>query len=494
VAIDFSQMAAMGPATRPNRAVRETGLARRVDGLLRDAVERLDLPGLAVGVVQDGELAFAAGFGVKCVATGEPVSAATLFQAATVSETCVAAGILQLAEARELSLDTPVAELLPYFSMRDPRHRDIRVRHLLAHSAGLPEMAEFPARDRAADDRALERFVRRLGGETLASAPGERWRWTHTAYAVLGDILAKAGGASFETVVKRRVLGPAGMHHSTFREDEALSCLVAAPHLRAPETVPSPVWSYNRGHAPATCLQSNVLELCNWARVHLSRGRVDGRRLLRPSSFDLLWRAGTAAGGGPADLTPGLGWLLGEVDGEPAAMQTGWDPGFSACLILLPARGVAGVALCNESAAPLRALLVQVFRALRGEKAQLPDAPPALSISRRLAAGGLPAAAEEYGRLCAAGGREGGDGGRGLVLLGLQLLWAGQTETARGLLELVVERHPDCAEGRHALAMACERLGDGERAVALLRRYLEMEPSGGVAARRLLQLTGGGVH
>jgi len=122
---------------------------------------------------------------------------------------------MQLVEHGKIELEAPLAGYLPYFRLDDERYREMTIRQVLSHTAGMPDMDESEYDELVAhpevDEGAAERYVRRLSHLKLVAAPGERFFYSNIAYNVLGDLIAKLSGQSFEDYMKAHILQPAGM-------------------------------------------------------------------------------------------------------------------------------------------------------------------------------------------------------------------------------------------------------------------------------------------
>ena len=145
-------------------ATLDDATAAEIDILVEEMMARNKVPGFALGVVQDGELVYAKGFGVTSLDGGGPVTPQTVFQWAETSMALTAMAAMQLVEAGKVDLDAPVTDYLPYFQMQDPAYKDITVRHLLTNSSGIPDsgdtMADWENFTPEYDAEATERWVR----------------------------------------------------------------------------------------------------------------------------------------------------------------------------------------------------------------------------------------------------------------------------------------------------------------------------------------------
>ena len=95
---------------------------------------------MAVGIIKDKQLVYSQGFGVMNLATGQPLTRQTVFSLASVSKTFTGIAIMQLVEAGKLNIDKPMMAYVPYFRLADERYKAIKIRHLLAHTSGLPTL------------------------------------------------------------------------------------------------------------------------------------------------------------------------------------------------------------------------------------------------------------------------------------------------------------------------------------------------------------------
>src|SRR5262245_4937625 len=215
----------------------QTG-ADRYDQTLRPVIDRLmreqQLPGLAIAVVERGRVAYAAGFGVRNVAhPGEAITTRSLFHMASITKPFVATSLMQLVESGRLDLDAPVAKYLPYFRMADARYVGITVRQMVTHTSGMPDVADYEWDKPQYDDGALERYVRSLTPFRLEFPPGARFKYSNMAFEILGDVVAKRSGETFDDYVQRHILTPLGMKDSTLLVRQADPALLAWGHERS---------------------------------------------------------------------------------------------------------------------------------------------------------------------------------------------------------------------------------------------------------------------
>jgi CubicO group peptidase (beta-lactamase class C family) len=340
-----------------------TAGAQAFDSLLAKMVADSQVPGLAVGVVRDGRLAFSHGYGVRRLGSPSPITTRSLFHMASVTKPFVATAIVQLVERGKIALDTPVVAYLPYFRVKDTSSARITVRQMLTHTSGMRDVSDYGWQHPEYDDGALERYVRGLTDSTLLWPPGTRFRYSNIAFEVLADVIAKVSGVPFETYMKREILEPVGMRSSTLMKPEADTSLLTTPHSSRSSgtSVVQGYFPYNRRHAASSTLLSNIDDMVRWAIVNLGRGTIDGHTILRASSYDMLWGAQAPTGGNPTSLSGdsiGLSWFRGSYNGRRVMAHGGGDDGYRSYIVLVPdARGAVIVMTNSERSAVLSAVV-----------------------------------------------------------------------------------------------------------------------------------------
>jgi CubicO group peptidase (beta-lactamase class C family) len=334
----------------------ESDKAAAIEALFCEYIEKYRLTGLAVGVVMDNELVYAKGFGVRNSETQEPVTAESLFHMASISKPFVATGIMQLVERGKIDLDEPIVTYLPYFKLDDERYQQITIQQILSHVSGMPDVMTYNWDQPEYDDQALERFVRSLADQKMLFDPGEEFSYSNMAYEVMGDVIAKVSGLSFEAYIDENIFTPLEMVNSTFLKMEVPPELETSPHFISGSV--SDVYPYNRAHAPSSTLHSNVLEMSNWAIANMNRGTFKGKQILNQSSYDLLWNPYYQISD---ERAIGLGWFIGD-GGEPLRIfHGGADVGFRTYLVMLPDEATAVVVLANNERADPRIMTDQVL-------------------------------------------------------------------------------------------------------------------------------------
>jgi CubicO group peptidase (beta-lactamase class C family) len=189
---------------------------------LAERMAALKVPGVSIAVINDGAIEWAKGYGVVEAGSTTPVTAGTLFQAASISKSLAALAALRLVEQGKLGLDEDVNARLSSWKVPDnelTRTEKVTLRRLLSHTAGLTVhgFGGYPA------DAAVPTVVQVLNGEKPANSeavrvdvvPGSLWRYSGGGYTVMQRLLADVTGKPFPALLSELVLKPLGMGDST---------------------------------------------------------------------------------------------------------------------------------------------------------------------------------------------------------------------------------------------------------------------------------------
>ena len=305
-------------------------------------------PGLAIAVVFGGKEIYSKAFGVKNVDTNEPLNTGDLFHWASVTKPFVATAIVQLVEKGLVDLDAPVVQYVPYFEIDDEASGSITVRQMLTHTSGMPDVLDYEWDNPVYDDDALEQYVRGLKSRKLIFRPGEKFRYSNIAFEVLGDLIAKVSGMTFEAYIDTHIFQPLGMDQTTLLITDTEADQRTSPHTQSNDkTVVREHWPYNRKHAPSSTLITNVHDAAKWAAANLNRGILGNTRILQEDSYRLLWEPSV-------DTTKrvGLSWFRGRKERHNAVYHSGSDRGFQSDVTLIPDLGLGIVVVTNSDKAP----------------------------------------------------------------------------------------------------------------------------------------------
>jgi CubicO group peptidase (beta-lactamase class C family)/pimeloyl-ACP methyl ester carboxylesterase len=330
-------------------------------------------PGLSMAIALEDSVLYEQAFGMADSPLGIPATPDTVYQWASVTKTMTAAAIMQLREQGLIDLDAPVSDYLDYFPARYP----ITVRHLLTHSSGLPEPADYllvnlrlqgqPLADYDSFDREYYEGVSNLTFE-----PGSQSAYNNPPYVTLGQVVAAVSGQPYVEYVREHILNPLGMTNTDFTysndfmeanaaasagltaEAEALVPLMdearglddGADFFREPGENYTWLNPYMAGDGAAGGLLGPVTEMIRFAQMMLNEGELDGVRLLEPESVALLQEVQTSTSGEPLDI--GLAWHFGG-DAEHPYIEHDGGGTFQTKLRLYMKDGFAVAIMANGS-------------------------------------------------------------------------------------------------------------------------------------------------
>jgi CubicO group peptidase (beta-lactamase class C family) len=305
---------------------------------LAAALKARGLVGLNAAVVENGATVLAEGFGTRSLLTGEPVTPDTMFAIGSITKQFTATCILLLAEDGRLAVTDKVAKYYPGLT----RAADITLLDLMNHVSGYPDYYPLDFVDRPmARPTPSDDVIRRFGTRPLDFEPGSRYSYSNTGYLILGRVIEKVSGESYEAFLSRRILKPLGLTRTVYEPDPASpSCALGHMSfwLGAPEVVPLEGKGWV---AAAGALFSTPTDLAAWDLALI------GGRVLKPESFKLMISPRRLNDGSLSNY--GCGLAVGERGGTVVLSHSGAVNGFYALNVVVPATRSAAVLFSNLS-------------------------------------------------------------------------------------------------------------------------------------------------
>jgi CubicO group peptidase (beta-lactamase class C family) len=283
-----------------------------------------------------------------------------------VAKTMTSTAIMQLREAGKLDLDDPIVQHIPYFHVDDPRTNQITIRQCLCHISGIGHPEDYGWDKPEFDDDSLERHVRSLADHKLIElAPGTT-SYSDIAYNVLGDLIAKVSGMSYETYMHTYLFHPLGMTKTTTMAPRQGDPALLAVGYEKDEAgdIKQSHYPYNRMHVPCGCIASNVIEMTRYATAHLNRGVLDGVCILPAQSYATMWAIQVHEVDADAGDDSALGWWVRRDPTELIVQHNGADDGFESQFCLWTQRQLSMVVLCNADWAKPWLVIDDVYRLL----------------------------------------------------------------------------------------------------------------------------------
>src|SRR5271169_1193957 len=314
----------------------------------------LGVPGVGLGVVQDGKVVFAGGFGVKELGGTEKPDGDTLFMIASNTKAMTTLLLAKLVDEHRITWDTPVTKLLPSFKLGDPATtRSVLVKHLICACTGMPRQDLEWIFDYG--KMTPESTMTLLGTMQPTSKFGELFQYSNLMAAAGGYTGAHVIhpdmelGAAYDSAVQSYVFDPLGMKETTFNMKRALSSNHAGSHspdadgktARAMTAINDAVIPAR----PAGGAWSSVNDMLKYVSMELAEGKLpDGTTYI--SQEPLLERRVPQVSIGK-DVTYGMGLMVDTTYGVPVVHHGGDLTGYHSDMIWLPQQNVGLVILTN---------------------------------------------------------------------------------------------------------------------------------------------------
>lgn len=329
------------------------GAIEPVRAAIHAALERGEVPGLAITVVSGDRIVWSAGFGQANRWTGAPVSPSTVFVIGSTYKTLGALALLQQVDAGRIRLDAPLRRLLPELRIDgEIPSRPITVRHLLTHTSGLGNARGAAGVWSDSLPPAPEELLAR--GVTLEGPTGDTLLYSNLAYLIAGVLVERVTGVPYRRYVADSVFAALGMTATAFQPTPAMEERLATPYRRSPDGGFVPAPRIKAVDYAAGMVYGTAPDLAHWLIANLNGGRFAGRRVLAESTLrEMHTRQGDrflgprAGGWGDHRTGYGLGWWVWPRDGETLIAHSGSVPGYTAFLAASLDRQVGVVILTN---------------------------------------------------------------------------------------------------------------------------------------------------
>ena len=328
------------------------------------------VPGAAVAVVQNGEVVFQQGFGVREIGLPAPVTPDTLLRIGSVTKSFSSLLTATLVDAGRLSWDTPLVDLLPAFAVSDPALTPrLTARDAFCACTGLPRRDfEFIIN---AHELTPELLIEGMAELPLTAPYGEKYQYSNQMVAAGGFAAAVAAGGSphdlghaYAVTLRERVLNPIGMPQTTLALTDVLADDdYATPHAADVTGVLQPLSLLDDDAwlvpvAPSGALWSSASEMARYIQTELQKGvNPDGQRVVSTANLERTWQPSVALQAGPGtppDMAAfaghyALGWVLGAYGGQRLVWHSGGTLGFTALVGFMPDADLGVVILTNGS-------------------------------------------------------------------------------------------------------------------------------------------------
>ncbi len=320
----------------------------KFETLVEKTRQEFGIPGMAVAIIQDDEVVYSKGFGVRKVGKDKPVTPETVFQIGSTSKAFTAALVATLVDEGEVGWKDPVVKHLPNFVMADPWvTQAFQVRDLMAQHSG---MKQYTGDILSLMGYGRDDIVRSTAFLQPVSSFRSEFSYVNNLWVTAAALLEKKTGKSWEQNLQERILDPLGMKNTTFTKEGLLGSPEATSlHiLENGKVVPLEGdwiffdWCYT--YAPAGGINSTVMDMARWVRFQLGDGTVEGRKILSPQNLEYPHHPQT-----PIDAKNSycMGWLKSDFQPYPLIWHNGETTGCRTLVMMMPRAKLGIVILSN---------------------------------------------------------------------------------------------------------------------------------------------------
>ena len=354
------------------KGISETDVA----ALAGRAMSEFNVPGMAIGIIKDGQVQLAKGYGLKETGIPDAIDTQTLFKIASNSKAFTSAALAVLVDDGLVSWDGLVIDYIPEFRMKDPWvTANFTVKDLLTHRSGLApfvgDMMLWPEPNAFT----VEDIIYALRFYEPVSSFRTKYAYDNQLYIVAGEIVSRVGGQSWGEFVESRVMRPAGMKHCfADKIPKRKMRNLAIPHGVIEGELSVIDRSRIPSQPPISAAAGGVVcsldDMLTWVRTQLKQGTTpEGLELFSSEQSREMWKPQIFLGVSKRDYEMnkthfkayGLGWRLADVHGYKEVSHTGSLSGWRSYAVLIPELELGVVLLSNGSSSAARSTVVNTI-------------------------------------------------------------------------------------------------------------------------------------
>ncbi|HTZ54771.1 MAG TPA: serine hydrolase domain-containing protein [Candidatus Acidoferrum sp.] len=348
-----------------------SGQVTKIDAIVGAAMAKQHLVGVEVAVGRNGGTLFVKGYGLRDKAKGLPVTANTVFPTGSIGKQFTAACVMLLVQQGKVNLDSKVARYLPAV----PHASEITVRELLNQTSGLHDYLENKALVAALfggtwmTHHPSSYYVGLTKGDPLAFKPGTKWQYSNTNYEILGMLVAKVSGESYEQFVTDNIFKAQGldsMQYLTWSIPVGDDVTRGYTYAKGANTQ-LPRYDMSWGGS-AGALASNASDLVKWDGAFFGGKVISATNVTVATTPPHGITMGMHSGNTQSQIASGygFGWVIGKDEGRTIIWHNGGIVGARTMNATFPADGLEIVVLTNATTADPEIIALKIARLLYG--------------------------------------------------------------------------------------------------------------------------------
>ncbi len=334
------------------KAERARDILENFEPIIEKTLEGYQIPGLAIGVVVDGHVIFAKGFGYRDLEAKLPVTKETLFAIGSCTKAFTTFVMGNLVDEGLIYWDEPVIDVLAEFRLWDQyATTNLTLRDLLTHRSGLPrhEFAWYNSK------MSKEEMLKRIRYLQPSYELRERYQYGNLMYFTAGLAMERITEKSWEELVFEKILTPLEMHHTNFSVEETQkSTNFACPYLEKHDVLKKIPFRNLSLISPAGGINSNIDDMMHWVQMLLKRGVYKNQSLISPATLQELHAPQVIVPGVPETKESllyayAMGWGILSYRGHYFVSHDGVSDGFTSVVGLLPSENIGVVIFTNRN-------------------------------------------------------------------------------------------------------------------------------------------------
>ena len=446
--------------------------AEKIDAFMKQVTENGQYNG-SVLVAENGKVIFKKGYGMANFEWEIPNAPDTKFRLGSITKQFTAMLVLQLVQEGKLKLDGKITDYLPDYPKANGD--GITIHHLLTHTSGIPGYTEFPGffQNRSRTPSTPTEFVKQFADSALLFEPGSRWSYSNSACFLLGVIIEKLTGGSYEQTLQKNILDPLGMKNTGYDHHETVLAKRATGYERNPFGVTNAAYLDMSLPYAAGSLYSTVEDLYIWDQALYTD------KLLSPDLKAVMFQPHFRAN--PA-FHYAYGWMVAtlpvsETDSIAVMQHGGGINGFNTLICRYPNEKHLTVLLNNTGGAPLVPINNAITGILFGMPYSVPKRSLAQAFVKDLMTDGETKALERFNDLKENKSDDYSLSEREMNSAGYQLMGMGKLKEAIAVLKLNAEQYPQSSNVYDSLGEAYMNDGNTELAIKNYEISVKMDPT-----------------
>lgn len=329
-------------------------------------------------IAQDGKVVLRKGYGMANLELGVPNSPEMVYRIGSVTKTFTAFGILQLEEKGKLNVKDPVVKYVPEMPKA---WQAITIHQLLTHTSGIPNFSVSKDYAKADDPLRVEKGLAEFASKPLDSAPGEKFAYSNSGYILLGRIIEKVSGVSYEQYIDANILKPAGLVNTGYDHARPILKNRASGYQFDGEGLANAGMIDMSGAHSAGALHSTVDDLYRFDQA------IDGGKLFSKALLEEAWKPQAKFWAPPPFMMDAMycyGWMSGQDFGHPYLNHGGWVDGFITQYWRYPQDKMTVILISNVEAPHIITLEEGLIAAIFGKPYQLPKKHTRVEVSHEV--------------------------------------------------------------------------------------------------------------